>query len=54
MPRHRKRRFVVLSLEDFEVLRYGTDNRTVVDVNDLDSAEALQLMTELQASIDHD
>jgi len=54
IARHGKRRFVVLSTEDFEALRHGTDSRTVHHVNDLDDAEALQLMTELQASIDHD
>ena len=47
IARHGKRRFVVLSTEDFEALRHGTDSRTVHHVNDLDDAEALQLMTEL-------
>ena len=54
IARHGKRRFVVLSTEEFEALRQGKDSRTAYHVDDLDDAEAARLMTELQNSIDHD
>ena len=54
IARHGKRRFVVLSTEEFEALRQGKDSRTEHHVDDLDDAEATRLMTELQASIDND
>ena len=54
IARHGKRRFVVLSTEEFEALRQGKDSRTAHHVDDLDDAEATRLMTELHASIDKD
>lgn len=54
IARHGKRRFVVLSTEEFEALRQGKDNCTSHHVDDLTDAEADRLMTELQNSIDND
>ena len=54
IARHGKRRFVVLSTEEFEALRQGKDSRTAHHVDDLTDAEADRLMTELQNSIDND
>ncbi len=54
IARHGKRRFVVLSTEEFEALRRGRDSRTAHHVDDLDEDEARRLVTELQASIDND
>ena len=54
IARHGKRRFVVLSTEEFEALRHGKDSRTAHHVDDLTDAEADRLTTELQHSIDND
>ena len=54
IARHGKRRFVVLSTEEFEALRQGKDSRAAHHVDDLTDAEDDRLMTELQNSIDND
>ena len=52
IARHGKRRFVILSTEEFEALHQGKDSRTAHHVDDLDDAEATRLVTDLQANID--
>jgi len=54
IARHGKPRFVVLSAEEFEAMRHGKDSRTAHHVDDLEDNEAARLISELQASIDHD
>ena len=52
IARHGKRRFVILSTEEFEALHQGKDSRTANHVGDLDDAKATRLVTDLQANID--
>ncbi|EEE35223.1 type II toxin-antitoxin system prevent-host-death family antitoxin [uncultured Ruegeria sp.] len=54
IARHGKRRFVVLSTEEFETLRLGKDSRSAHHVDDLDDDEAARLVAELEASISND
>ncbi|MBQ4824551.1 type II toxin-antitoxin system prevent-host-death family antitoxin [Leisingera sp. HS039] len=51
---HGKRRFVVLSMKEFELLRQGRDSRTAHDVDELDDKEATRLVAALWSSIDND
>jgi prevent-host-death family protein len=51
IARYGKRRFVVLSTEEFEALCQAKDSRTAHHVNDLSDTEAARLLAELQTSI---
>lgn len=54
IARHGKARFVVLTAEQFELLKRNNDSRTSVHVNDLSDDEADQLVAELKDSIEND
>ena len=54
IARHGKPRFVVLTIERYAKLRDRRDSRFSVQVDDLDDAEAANLIARLQASIEND
>ena len=47
IARHGKARFVVLSSEQFELLKRNNDSRTAIHVGDLSDSEADQLIADL-------
>jgi prevent-host-death family protein len=54
IARHGKARFVVLTAEQFELMKRNNDSRTAVHVSDLTDIEADHLIADLQNSIDND
>jgi prevent-host-death family protein len=54
IQRHGKSRYVLLSVEQFERLATKADQRRAVHVEDMDVAEAEQLIAHLEHSIKHD
>ncbi len=54
IARHGKPRFVMLTTEQYAKLQSGHDTRRSVHVEDLDDAEAADLIARLQESIDND
>ena len=54
IQRHGKSRYVLLSVEQFERLATTTDTRRSIHLDDMDAAEAEQLIAALEHSITDD
>lgn len=54
ITKHRKPRYVIMSMERFEALTHGHDTRRAFYVGDLSDEEAERLIADLQDSIDND
>lgn len=54
ITKHRKPRYVIMSMERYESLSHGHDTRRAFNVDDLDDQEAEKLIGALQHSIDND
>ncbi|MEO9338696.1 prevent-host-death family protein [Mesorhizobium sp. SB112] len=54
ITKHRKPRYVIMSMERYEDLTHNHDTRRAFHVDDLSDDEAASLITSLQHSIDND
>lgn len=54
ITKHRKPRFVIMSMERYEDLARGRDTRRAFHLDDLSNDEATRLIADLQHSIDND
>lgn len=54
ITKHRKPRYVIMSMERYESLTHGQDTRRAFHVDDLSHDESESLISGLQHSIDND
>ena len=54
ITKHRKPRYVIMSMERYESLTHGQDTRRAFRLDDLDDREADKMIADLQNSIDND
>ncbi len=54
ITKHRKPRYVIMSMERYETLTHGHETRRAFHVADLGDQEAEKLIADLQNSIDND